>query len=229
MKDQVLLQRTELITPLIAWLSTCLMAAGLGPLLDSRTHLLWLRGGCFGLVAAAGLEGVVRTRVRREQRHHQRAVQKRCERILQRYETQRDCQAELSTSIAHLLGGQAALVDDSAGRHRDPQFRCNFPVDVFPVRRESASAYAETDHGLVTGRLASLSNFDFGLELDEPLARQLVVISLLPPNDQDFDLLGELLWCERDPSGQIRGVGRLLRVLRKCAADMPGEVSPQPQ
>ena len=43
------------------------MAAGLGPLLDTHTHLLWLRGGCFGLVAAAGLEGAVRTRIRREQ------------------------------------------------------------------------------------------------------------------------------------------------------------------
>ncbi len=229
MKDQVLLERTESITPLIAWLSTCLMAAGLGPLLDTHTHLLWLRGGCFGLVAAAGLEGAVRTRIRREQRRYQRALQNRCERTLQCYEAQRECQADLSTAIAHLLGGQAMPFDDPAGRHVEPPFHCSFPVDIFSVRRESASAYAETDHGLVTGRLANLSVSGFGLELDEPIARQLVVLSLLPPHDQDFDLLAELLWCQRDPDGQIRGGGRLMRVLAKCASAEPDEMSPQPR
>jgi hypothetical protein len=36
---------------------------------------------------------------------------------------------------------------------------------------------------------------------------------MLPPTEQEFDLLAEILWCDPCPDGRMRVGGRLLRIL----------------
>jgi hypothetical protein len=51
------------------------------------------------------------------------------------------------------------------------------------------------------------------LILKGQLAAQVVIITLLPPKEQSFELLAQILWCDPWPNGQMRVGGRLLRVL----------------
>jgi len=64
----------------IAWLSTCLLAAAAGHLIDDLTRTTWLLLGTFGLVAAVGLQVASRTFEARQSEKLQRTAQRRMER-----------------------------------------------------------------------------------------------------------------------------------------------------
>jgi hypothetical protein len=66
----------------IAWLSTCLLAAAAGRLIDDYTRTTWLLFGAFGLVAAVGLQIASRTFDTRQNQKLQRVNQRRIERQL---------------------------------------------------------------------------------------------------------------------------------------------------
>jgi PilZ domain len=208
----------ESIAPLIAWLSTCLLAGGLGALANPDVHTLWLRTGCFGLVAAVGLEGAARVRARGRSAKHRLALQRRWDRSLQMIVAERDSAAELRAAITRLLPAMPSLARENDPSCEEPRWSCDLDVEVFPVRRDSTSTYTATNDEMVAGRLGNLSNSGFGLELEQAIARPLVIISVLPPHEQEFDLLGEVLWCEPRPDGKLVAGGRLLRVLPRSAA-----------
>jgi hypothetical protein len=67
----------------IAWLSTCLLAAAAGHLIDDITRTTWLVLGTFGLVAAVGLQVASRSFVARYNEMQQRASQRRMDRQLE--------------------------------------------------------------------------------------------------------------------------------------------------
>jgi len=80
----------------IAWLSTCLLAAAAGHLIDDYTRTTWLLMGAFGLVAAVGLQIASRTFVSRQNQKLQRANQRRIER-----------------QLGHIEGADAAITGDA--------------------------------------------------------------------------------------------------------------------
>jgi hypothetical protein len=207
------------LVTLIAWLSTCMLASGLGMMADPTMHSLWLRMGAFGLVAAAGLEGAARTRARRARIKCERKLTKRCERNLRQYTAERDSLAERKTAVACLLASQAHPPREVGDRRGEPRWSCDLAVEIVPVRRESDATYSATASPAVRGRLANLSNSGFGVELEAKSTGRLVVISFEPPFEQTFDLLAELLWCDSNADGKIRGGGRLLHILPKCVLD----------
>ncbi len=57
------------------------------------------------------------------------------------------------------------------------------------------------------------------------MSSRLVIIAILPPHDQEFDLLGEILWCDPFPNGQMRAGGRLLRVLPMGSRPLAGSLA----
>jgi ABC-type transport system involved in cytochrome bd biosynthesis fused ATPase/permease subunit len=66
----------------IAWLSTCLLAAAAGHLIDDHVRTTWLLLGAFGLVAAVGLQIASRTFQSRQNQKLQSANQLRLRRQL---------------------------------------------------------------------------------------------------------------------------------------------------
>ncbi|BBO33394.1 hypothetical protein [Lacipirellula parvula] len=67
---------------LIAWISTCLLAAGLSMLFSDHTRWVWTWWGCFGLTAALGLDVAARMRAHKRHEEIAQAVQDRFEREL---------------------------------------------------------------------------------------------------------------------------------------------------
>jgi hypothetical protein len=203
----------ESLVALIAWLSTCLLAAGLGTMMDASTHILWLRAGCFGLVAAVGLDVSARLRARHKRMQRFRALKHRCDRSLEMIATERDIAAELRTAAKQLLTAHPLNVSVSLPDGEEQRWTCNLPIEVYAVRQENSAECLESDAVGVLGQLNSLSNSGFGLTLEEHIEARLVVIAMLPPNEQEFDLLAEILWRDPRPNGQMRVGGRMLRVL----------------
>jgi hypothetical protein len=205
--------KQESFPTLIAWLSTCLLAAGMGMMADHFTHVLWLQAGSFGLVAAVGLDATARMRWRRQRQKHWRAVEQRWDRRLERFVAQRDVVDELRGAIAQLLSTKPHESRERLSDNEESRFACNLLVEVYAVRRSEGSDGPQPDKVGVIGRLDNLSNSGFGLKLEEQMASRLVIIAVLPPHDQEFDLLGEILWCDPYPDGRMRAGGRLLRIL----------------
>ncbi len=204
--------KRETLPTLIAWLSTCLMAAGLGTMIDPRTHNLWVQAGCFGLVAAVGLDVAARMRGRRKRMRQWRDAQRRCERSLAQVVAQRDVAGELRAAVTHLLA-TCPLTKREQRDTEEARWSCNMQVEVYAVRRDGHSTCPETDKIGVVGKLDNLSISGFGLQLEEQLASRLVIIAFAQPDEQPFDLLGEILWCDPRPDGRMRAGGRMLRVL----------------
>ena len=212
------------IVALIAWLSTGLLTAGLGTMTDPSTQNLWLRAGCFGLVAAVGLDVAARMRAPPARAKSFRALKRRCERssgiVCRR------------TGYQHRTAHGRRTASDSATTDRQRESgairgaalgvqsaRQGLRVPARKLRRR-----AEQRHAEVIGRLENVSNSGFGMLLAEKLAVRLVIISILPPTEQEFELLAEILWCDPYPDGRMRAGGRLLRVLpsgSRGSADCP--------
>lgn len=210
----------------IAWLSTCLLAGGLGTMIDPSTHILWLRAGSFGLVAAVGLDISARMRQRRQSLKQHRVAQRRCNRSLEVFAAERDTADELRAAVTHLLGPTPVRQRD-ARDGEETRWSCKLPVRLYPVRKDGPSNFLQSDQEGIVGILDNLSNSGFGLKICEKLTSRLVVIALLPPNEQEFDLLAEVLWSDANPDGLMRASGRLLSVLP--VASLTPVHSPSPE
>ncbi|HEX4144979.1 MAG TPA: hypothetical protein VHY91_15850 [Pirellulales bacterium] len=198
--------------PLIAWLSTGLLTGGLGSMMDPSTQILWLRAGCFGLVAAVGLDVSARIRAKQKRIRHFRALQRRCDRSLEMFVSERDVADALRTATTHLLTVRPQKARENVSGE-EARWACNLPVEVYALRREDSAEWPDGNTVGIAGRMINLSNSGFGMMLAEPLAARLVIITMLPPSEQEFDLLAEILWCDACPDGSTRVGGRLLRVL----------------
>ena len=211
--------KRETLPTLIAWLSTCMLAAGLGKIVEPYTHGLWLQAGCFGLVAAVGLDVSARMRWRRQRLKQWRDVQQRAiapwRNMSQKGTSRTSCAA-----VTHLLAANRLESREHLERE-EPRWSCNLQVEVYAVHRHGSSACPATDKTGVIGRLDNLSNSGFGLKLDQRLGSRLVIIAFPPPDEQEFDLLGEILWCDPYPDGRMCAGGRLLRFL-PMASRRPG-------
>lgn len=67
------------LSTLIAWMSTCLLAGGASMLFSDQTRWIWMWWGCFGLIAALGLDIAARRRVLKRHDEILQAVQDRFE------------------------------------------------------------------------------------------------------------------------------------------------------
>ncbi len=195
---------------LIAWLSTCLIASGVGGLLSDVANTLWLQIGSFGLVSAVGLEIRARMRTRIRWGRITRGLQIRCQRELQQVAA--DCIVIEATrrAVARVLKG--ALPGPLHGDpHRAEERRaCNLPAECICLKDCSK---AGADDATITrmGRLSNISTSGFAIELTEPLSPQRVVLSLVPADGRRIDILGDALWCDAHSDGSFTIGGRLIR------------------
>ena len=127
------------------------------------------------------------------------------------FAAERDNASDLRKATAHLLATHPRTARANIAGVEEARWTCDLPVEVYAVRKENTDPYSQPDAVGVMGQLENLSNSGFGMLLDDQLSARLVIIALLPPQEQDFDLLAEILWCDPCPDGRMRVGGRLLR------------------
>jgi hypothetical protein len=196
---------------LIAWLSTCLLASGIGMTFTEDLRSLWMHWGCLGLAAAAGLEATARVREQRRARKVARTAQKRFDRELRLVKTETEIVVAVQKIMAH-LGKSQALPADGQGRRADPRFACDLAVDVI-LASDLLNEGDDLPPKRLKLRITNISNSGFALTLPAPLPPQEIVI-VFTEDGRETTILGEIVWCDRQTDGAISAGGRFVRVLQ---------------
>ena len=96
------------LATMIAWVSTCLLAAGISTLFSDSTRQMWMMWGSFGLAAAVGLDVVARFREHLRTEELKRIVTNRYERELQMQAAERRATAAIREAVRCILGKDGA-------------------------------------------------------------------------------------------------------------------------
>ena len=208
---------------LIAWLSLCLLAAAWGRTLDDRLQIAWSEIGTFGLIAAVGLEAIHRTRAVREQRARERAARKRMESGISRL-------LDESATLDAMNLALRKLVDDVARRkgpqhcasgwtrrHCEAEILRKYPLEIAAVGNANLDATALPEPR-TKGYVRQLASNSISFEHEEALNSRIVLATFRLSRGEQFVIVVDVLWTERDGDGYLSG-GTVL------AAGAPDEVS----
>jgi hypothetical protein len=196
---------------LIAWLSTCLLASGIGMTFTEDLRSLWMHWGCLGLAAAAGLEATARIREQRRARKVAKAAQKRCDRELHLVRTETEIVLVVQKIMAR-VGKSEALPADGRGRRADPRLACDLAVDVI-LASDLLTGDGDFQPKRLELRITNISSSGFALALPSPLPPQEIVL-VFTEDGEETNILGEIVWCDRQTDGAISAGGRFVRVLQ---------------
>lgn len=207
------------VSTLMAWFSACLLAAGIGAEFGSSgVKSLWMQAGCFGLVAAVGLESANRLRTQRRMHDYRSLLRtrwdKECERILTE---QTVCQAKRK-ALGHMVSLEGLTAKESDVRRIEPRVNTDLKVAILTLPPAAVQG-AATDLVSRPARLRNISMNGFSISLDDHLLPQRSILSVTLEDGKMVDLVGEILWCHRAEEGDYTAGGRLIRVLSEHAIE----------
>jgi hypothetical protein len=212
MSPQVVRPIHHSLATLIAWISTCLLASGISMLFSDSIRTLWMWWGCFGLVAAVGLEATARIKERRREQRVDKSVQKRFERELQSAATETETIAALRNAVDRVVPGSQRLLSDDKSRRTSDRHASDLDVELL-LREDDCDNVDGSAVSKVVARLNNISHHGFALTATNPLPPQQIVLLITPRDGARINLLGEIRWSESQPDGSTMSGGRLIRVL----------------
>ncbi len=196
----------------IAWLSLCLLAAGWGTGLDPTVGELWKIWGLLGLVSAAGLDVVWRTRMMRRKRTQQRSVQRRVVRSL----TNLAAQTETSTRIGVAV---RRIVEDHQQRDGTPSLeqRCDGRLSLrCTVRVTPLDDPASTSDGLhkttFTVCARDISTSGVGLVHNQTINNRHVMFTFDLLDSESIALVAHLQWQHVETDGKYSSGWKFVEV-----------------
>lgn len=199
------------LATLIAWLSTCLLAGGISMMFSAGMRTLWIWWGCFGLVAAVGLEAAERLREHRRIQRMNRNVKIRCERELQSVANETEAIVATRRAVERLLQACPTTKTVDASRRESERHQCNLPAELL-LRGSFESATASPANS-VPARLINISQHGFAVSVSESISPQQLVLIVAMPSGEQVNLLAEVRWSEQAAEGTITAGGRLIRAL----------------
>jgi hypothetical protein len=200
------------LATLIAWLSTCLLAGGLSMMFSAGTRTLWVWWGCFGLVAAVGLEAAERFREHHRLQRISRNVKIRCERELQSVTNETDAIAATRRAVDRVLQMCPTTRTVDTSRRRSERHHCDLPAELL-LRGSTFESATPSTANCVPARLVNLSQHGFAVTVAEIIPQQQIVLIVELPNGEQMNLLAEVRWTEQEFEGKVMAGGRLIRAL----------------
>ena len=200
----------------IAWVSTCLLAAGISTLFNESTRQLWMGWGCFGLAAAVGLDAAARFRERMHAEDLKRIAAIRFDRELHVAAEEKQANAAIREAVRCILGADAGKLARSESRRGQERVACNLDVEVVLEQSPTHNGGKGRKNAQVA-QITNLSDTGFELVLREPIRPQRVTMIAAAPNGERFTMLGEVLWCSPATDIPIVAGGRFLNAVAKSA------------
>jgi hypothetical protein len=196
----------------IAWVSTCLLAAGMGPLISPDVRTSWMQLGAFGLAAAVGLEISSRLRQFGHDQQSNRAIRRRYERELGQLTASRITSEAIDSAVGHILFSANGEEMRLPPRRVANRFRCKLPAMITELLDDEGHPERQSPQPF-PGELQDISRTGFGLTHDRPINMPYVFLSVTLPSEEPMQFLGEMVWCKRISNGQFKSGGRFVRVL----------------
>ena len=203
---------TANVATLIAWLSTCMLAGGIGVSFSESLRAMWMWWGCFGLAAAIGLEAASRIRESRRNNQVDKRIRTRFERELQSATSETETISALRQTVDRFFSLPLASTAEFKGRRVAERRMLDFPVELL-VRTNDNFQGNDGATTKTTARITNLSHNGFAIKLSERLSPQQILLFLDPPGGARVTLLGEILWCDSQSDDAYAAGGRLIRVL----------------
>jgi len=209
---------TGSIASLIAWLSACLLAAGWGPRLDLQVRDLWVRIGCFGLVAAVGIEISNRVRPLVEIAAKDTAARRDADRKLAAKaaaaaaEAQRDRSLALADAVRRICQDHDRRDVTSRGSLADRQTLFCEPVEVQCLEKDGTMK-ANQQQGTVTAHVRNISPSGVRLIHQDRIVSPRFLLPFVLSNGEAICLLFELTWQYRLAGGRYHSGGKLMDVV----------------
>jgi hypothetical protein len=207
------LTRNSLAT-LIAWVSTCLLAGGIGTLLNESARTMWMIWGCFGLIAAIGLDIAVRAREWTRMDELELIATSRFERDIYYENEENEANSAIRKKVALLLGRlpPAPAHQEVALRRNKERYPCELDVELL-LHQGIHGAGSNQGVYRCNARITSLSESGFELKHSAPLPHQHMKMTIWAATGDEHTMLGELLWCSPQPDGSFLAGGRFLSVI----------------
>jgi hypothetical protein len=200
------------LATLIAWLSTCLLAGGISMMFSAGMRTLWIWWGCFGLVAAVGLEAAERLREHRRIQRFNRNVKIRCERELQSVANETEAIVQTRRAVDRLLQECPTTKIVDASRRESERHQCDLPAELL-LRGSIFESSGSTTTNCVSARLINISQHGFAVSVADALPPQQLVLIVSLASGEQLNLLAEVRWSEQTTDGKVMAGGRLIRAL----------------
>ena len=209
MSTQTIRPTRNSLATLIAWVSTCLLAGGVGVSFSESLRALWMWWGSFGLAAAFGLEAVARIHKQKREQLADRGVRQRSERGLQDVAQATETIAAIRRAVTQVIGDRQHTARQDITRRGSDRQVSEYNIEVL-LRGDALDAVEPTK---VAARLNDISYNGFGLTLARPLRPQQVLLLITLMDGTLIRMLGEIRWCDSHDGGLSMAGGRLLRVV----------------
>lgn len=199
------------LATIIAWVSTCMLAGGVGTLFGETTRSMWMLWGCFGLAAALGLDVVARVRERIRIEQMSLVATNRFERDMNSALEENTTGAAIRAATARVLGRPLPATQAADARRSRERWPCDLDVELLFDQSPQGSGGQQV---LCTqiARVTNLSEGGFELTAAESLSRQKMRMIIAAATGGRQTMLGEVLWCSPQPDGSFSAGGRFLDV-----------------
>jgi PilZ domain len=200
------------LSTLIAWVSTCLLAAGVSTLFSESSRTLWLTWGCFGLASAAGLDIAARVRERMRSAELSRVANERFERELHNAAEDWEANAAIREAVARMLNGMKPMKRLAESRRAHERRPCDLKVEIRLHDSPNSDREAKGNRAR-TARIINLSEMGFELALREPLPPQRITMVTVAPCGSRLTMLADVLWSRPEEDGTYLAGGRFRSVI----------------
>ena len=213
------------VRSLTAWLSLCLLSASWGARLDPFLRDVWAQVGCYGLIAAVGLDLAERTRSVLKRKVLPATTRQRMERALADVAAKGMSLSAIAATVRRVSQECDRHDLESGGRRKEPRVRFSHPVQVVPLGSDRIGQHNSAAN-TISADVRNISPSGVGLLHKDRIDGPQFWLHLELFNGETISVLVERLWQHRLPDGPYQSGGRFMEI---AATDLRDESDPSNQ
>jgi hypothetical protein len=210
------------VRSLAAWLSLCLLSASWGARLDPFLRDVWAQVGCYGLIAAVGLDLAERTRSVLKRKVLPATTRQRTERALADVAAKGMSLSAIAAAVRQVSQECDRRDLESGGRRKEPRVRFSHPVQVVPLGSDRIGQHNSAAN-TISADVRNISPSGVGLLHKDRIDGPQFWLHLELFNGETISVLVERLWQHRLPDGPYQSGGRFMEI---AATDLRDESDP---
>jgi hypothetical protein len=223
----ILIAERRSVRSLTAWLSLCLLAAGWGARLDPLMRDVWAQLGCYGLVAALGLDLAERARSVLKRKASSTTTLQRMEIALADIAAKGISLSVIASAICRVCQDCDPCDLETRGSRKERRVRFSHPVQVRPLGGDRVGEHNSAANA-ISADVRNISPSGVGLLHKDRIASSYFSLHFELVNGETISLLVERLWQHRLPDGPYHSGGMFVEIeATDCIGALAGVAQPK--
>jgi len=220
--ESILVAEGRSARSLTAWLSLCLLSAGWGARLDPFLRDVWTQVGCYGLVAAFGLDLAERARSVLMRKVLPATTRQLMERALADNVAKGVSLSAIASAVCQVSQDCDRRDLESPGRRKEWRVRFSHPVQVQPLGSDRIGQYNSAANA-ISADVRNISPSGVGLLHKDRIDSPQFWLDMDLINGETISVLVERLWQHRLPDGPYQSGGWFMEIAATdCALELDG-------